>query len=682
MSSGSPLAQQIVRKRVEETMHVSSAPEVQEARLQQVEAMASATSQMTVEQLKTFYLQHHALVSDVGAKQAEQHAMAAQLLQFQNQLNEQQRALDLKVKEQEEKTRAHEKALHHVSHAFGDTSRTIAELRAQVESDARRQSGRWSAFVNSMTEQVSSVTNDAVASATAAAAAATVAANSPSPLQANEPWPALTGIQQVPEAPTYSGATRKDKRVFMDSYMAYVRRLTVLNQGSGRKIVLMPLAACVDPTIIPRVCDLEMGKSFEDVTEEDWRSYFLQGTKPCHQNIEALERAMQGLVMTTRLADGESRVMQLVADFYKILESQEMPTLYDNEPKKCIKYLVQAVRPVALRQIVEKEMALDLNRHLRRQWREFVIWLTGQAEAFIKYEAWLGPGTTKSEPPRRNPNTNVKAEDRKPRPMEERSKVDRPFPNRTVGAAAARVCLKCKSQEHTVWKCPKAEPGEAHRLWTEQKASGSGGEKKAADYTSRKTNVATKANGFVSLKSNDLRNVPCQVGQVHLKAVLDSGADQSVVCPRLVSKLEKAGTWMTGRHLDQEVELTGFQAGLRVKICREVKLNLEFSTYAGRLLLKNVVCWVASAPLADGLGDILVSRREMEVLGYNAQSFLDRARENRQEYDMECATSDESPTIALLSQLDQPPRICLRCLRNISLHADDSVVSDMIKAYS
>ena len=129
MSSGSPLSQQIVRKRIEETMHVSSAPEVQEARLQQVEAMASATSQMTVEQLKTFYLQHHALVSDVGAKQAEQHAMAAQLLQFQNQLNEQQRALDLKVNKQEEKTRAHEKALFHVSHAFGETSRNIAELR-------------------------------------------------------------------------------------------------------------------------------------------------------------------------------------------------------------------------------------------------------------------------------------------------------------------------------------------------------------------------------------------------------------------------------------------------------------------------------------------------------------------------------------------------------------------------
>jgi alpha/beta superfamily hydrolase len=62
MSFGSPLANQIVRKRVEETMQVSSVPEVHEARLLQVYAMTSATSQMTLEQLQQFYLQHHKLL--------------------------------------------------------------------------------------------------------------------------------------------------------------------------------------------------------------------------------------------------------------------------------------------------------------------------------------------------------------------------------------------------------------------------------------------------------------------------------------------------------------------------------------------------------------------------------------------------------------------------------------------
>ena len=128
--------------------------------------------------------------------------------------------------------------------------------------------------MNSMTEKISSVTNEAVASATAAATAAkapTVAANSPNPMKESSTWSTLAGIQQVPEAPTYSGAKRKDKWMFMDAYMAYARRLTILNQGSGRKLILMPLTASVDPTIIPKVCDLEMGKPFDEVTEDEWR---------------------------------------------------------------------------------------------------------------------------------------------------------------------------------------------------------------------------------------------------------------------------------------------------------------------------------------------------------------------------------------------------------------------------
>jgi hypothetical protein len=58
--------------------------------MQNVEAIASATSQMTTEQLCVFHQQHHALIADVRVRQAEHRAMAEQLLQFQGQLNAQQ----------------------------------------------------------------------------------------------------------------------------------------------------------------------------------------------------------------------------------------------------------------------------------------------------------------------------------------------------------------------------------------------------------------------------------------------------------------------------------------------------------------------------------------------------------------------------------------------------------------
>ena len=139
--SGSPLQQAIVRKRVEETVSMSTGV-AQEARIQNVEAIANATSQMTIEQLKAFHHQHHALVADVTAKQAEQRALAEQLLLHQNQLDLQQKALDEKMMAQEKTTQSHDKALLHASRAFGDTSRSLQELRSELEMSKRRQSGR------------------------------------------------------------------------------------------------------------------------------------------------------------------------------------------------------------------------------------------------------------------------------------------------------------------------------------------------------------------------------------------------------------------------------------------------------------------------------------------------------------------------------------------------------------
>ncbi len=203
----------------------------QEVRVQNVEAIASATSQMTTEHLRAFHQQHHALLANVTARQAEQRAMAEQLLKFQNQLNAQQRALDEKRLAQEKTTQSHDIALMHASKALDDTSRSLHELRSELEMTKRRQSGRWSAFVDSVTAKVESANAAANAASSAAVAkAAAAAAKAAREEESGGRWfrsiPAA-GVQQVPEAPIFSGATLRDRRVFMDACMAYVRRLTV-----------------------------------------------------------------------------------------------------------------------------------------------------------------------------------------------------------------------------------------------------------------------------------------------------------------------------------------------------------------------------------------------------------------------------------------------------------------------
>ncbi len=91
--------------------------------------------------------------------------------------------------------------------------------------------------MDSVTAKVESANAAAnAASSAAAASAAAAVAKAAREEESGGRWsrsmPAA-GVKQVPEAPIFAGATLRDHRVFMDAYMTYVRRLIVLNQGSG-----------------------------------------------------------------------------------------------------------------------------------------------------------------------------------------------------------------------------------------------------------------------------------------------------------------------------------------------------------------------------------------------------------------------------------------------------------------
>ena len=163
---------------------------------------------------------------------------------------------------------------------------------------------------------------------------------------------------------------------------------------------------------------------------------------------------------------------------------------------------------------------------------------------------------------------------------------------------------------------------------------------------------SNKVNAWVAETGVEARSIPCTIGGLVATAMLDSGADQSLACPDFLKRLEAAGQWVPIRKLKDEVDLGGFQEGLRVKISHEVKLDLMFSTYAGDLVLRNVVCWVSANPLAKGLGDVLVSRPVMNRMGYSTADLLGSACERQVEYDMVDADNVDGPFIAVLEKLE------------------------------
>ncbi|CAK4120432.1 unnamed protein product [Aphanomyces euteiches] len=222
---------------------------------------------MTYEQLAQFHAQQEAMASRLEQEPARQAVMAAEieksrreqkesraiLLQQEQQLYRQQEELKLAMAQQAKVTGDHQSLLQQASEAMRQQHFKVEKLDKKV----RRDSERWGLFA-------------AAANQRPPVKAAPTAIGRPE---------TLMGVQQVPLAPMYKGSTKRERREFMDDYLAYSRRVEALNRGVGGILFLMPLAACIDQKIVPRVCEHDFGKPFEEITEDEWRDYFLSVVK-------------------------------------------------------------------------------------------------------------------------------------------------------------------------------------------------------------------------------------------------------------------------------------------------------------------------------------------------------------------------------------------------------------------
>ena len=71
-----------------------------------------------------------------------------------------------------------------------------------------------------------------------------------------------------------------------------------------------------------KICEFDPRKSFEDVTEDDWRAYFQSACGTLRINISVVMVSMKNLSMSTKLSNAESRVGRLLADFQAKLEEK------------------------------------------------------------------------------------------------------------------------------------------------------------------------------------------------------------------------------------------------------------------------------------------------------------------------------------------------------------------------
>ncbi|KAG6613363.1 uncharacterized protein IUM83_17045 [Phytophthora cinnamomi] len=133
----------------------------------------------------------------------------------------------------------------------------------------------------------------------------------------------------------------------------------------------------------------KLKKREDQISEEEWKHYFLDARHVADKNYGALTQAMKALKMDTEIPDAESRVVKLVSDFHILLDDQDTDEFPIIEPKLSVEFLCAAVEPSVLRVSVNTELKKAANKRLRVSVAAFLDWLKPLVESFLMFESTL-----------------------------------------------------------------------------------------------------------------------------------------------------------------------------------------------------------------------------------------------------------------------------------------------------
>ncbi|RHY36647.1 hypothetical protein DYB38_013742, partial [Aphanomyces astaci] len=329
---------------------MGQAVDAQSSRLDTVQQAVGAQSQQTYEQLLVLHQQQQLQAN--AQMELNQKLMAELALQrdLQNQLMAQ-------LESQRRTTEHHDQGLQAAAASSVMQAEALEDMR-------RRTSARWHVF-------------------TAA----------PPPLLVQVPASLgvqmVYGFQEVPKAPTFNGSTKVQKRRFMDQYEAYMREIRLANaqRPSGQQVYQMPLSGCIDALSMERIAFWEIGKPSHELTEEDWRDFFLGARNGDPVDMTKLNQAMGKLWMGTSILSSESRVSKLVSDFEATLVRLNMKGFAESEPMLTVDFLMAVIMPPAVQKRVRELMKLYENPGYKKDTRAFKNWLAEYMRGYGEFES-------------------------------------------------------------------------------------------------------------------------------------------------------------------------------------------------------------------------------------------------------------------------------------------------------
>ncbi|RHY24633.1 hypothetical protein DYB32_008771 [Aphanomyces invadans] len=332
------------------------------------------------------------------------------------------------------------------------------------------------------------------------------------------------------------GGYPAERRAFVREYDKLVDQINALQSSTSRPF-LMPVSACVDQFTKRRVAMFDLGKSYRDVTEDEWIAWFKEAYYEEAGDYEVLKKRMQAsIVFDVKIMDADSRVGRILDGLMTALERDNQEWVLHQEGKMVVDVMAHSVRPIALQKAV-----------LRAK---------------------------KNEKKTRSPGRRVSP--RKPdRAPKEALKVDGKGTQGSAGSRLKAVCLKCERDAHRVANCPLVKPGEAEKLLEAQV-----GERKK------------------TYKLGTLRLVPLGRGAtieevVRVQAcLLDSCSDVTLVTAGVIREMERRD--VTVEVVDTKpIEIYPYGPSAPMVVARQVQFKcVTLETPCGPLALRGLKAWV------------------------------------------------------------------------------------------
>ena len=332
-------------------------------------------------------------------------------------------------------------------------------------------------------------------------------------------------------------------------------------------------------------------------------------------DIDFIDSLMAKLKLDTGLSDASSMMDDLVIKIYRLLAKHGMQQFVERaDPKRIVKWIVQALEPHRFRIRIEKKLELQMNAHLKKDPVRAANWIAQDLRYFLEYagaeirksKSEVEKVEKKSWPKKRMNEGESKGESK----VFERK---RPDYSREFKREQQRYdCLKCGSRDHVVKRCPKTQPGEAERLLEANR-------KKREQYKPEVQQIAargTEETGLVPVKLEDCYDT---------NALLDSGADCAMMSAGLVNKLVDLKKFIKMNFL-KEPETIGTAGTQTIKVRRKICIeSIVFKTSAGPLRWRNLECLVHEEDQGEKL---LIDRETMKQMGYSTDALLVAAKTN------------------------------------------------------